>query len=128
MKYFNEKSSEVLEALNVNSSTGLSALEAKTRLEKYGANEFTKQEKGSLWDDIKESLTEPMMVILLAAALISALIGEVHDAIGIVCAVAIGITIGIVTEGKSQKAAEALSKMTENIEVKVLRNGNVMQI
>lgn len=128
MKYFNEKSSEVLEALNVNSSTGLSALEAKTRLEKYGANEFTKQEKGSIWDDIKESLTEPMMVILLAAALISALIGEVHDAIGIVCAVAIGITIGIVTEGKSQKAAEALSKMTENIEVKVLRNGNVMQI
>ncbi|MCY6958730.1 calcium-translocating P-type ATPase, PMCA-type [Clostridium brassicae] len=128
MKYFNEKSSEVLDNLNVTSSTGLSTSEAKSRLEKYGPNEFTQQEKGSLWDSIKEALTEPMMVILLAAALISALIGEVHDAIGIVCAVAIGITIGIITEGKSQKAAEALSKMTENIEVKVLRNGNVMQI
>ncbi|WMJ79721.1 calcium-translocating P-type ATPase, PMCA-type [Clostridium sp. MB40-C1] len=128
MKYFNEKSSEVLDNLNVTSSTGLSTSEAKSRLEKYGPNEFTQQEKGSLWDSIKEALTEPMMIILLAAALISALIGEVHDAIGIVCAVAIGITIGIITEGKSQKAAEALSKMTENIEVKVLRNGNVMQI
>jgi Ca2+-transporting ATPase len=88
--------------IKCNSSNGLSALEAKNRLEKYGSKEFTKQEKGSLWDDIKESLTEPMMVILLAAALISALIGEVHDAFGIVCAVALGITIGIVTEGKSQ--------------------------
>lgn len=128
MKYFTENSSKVLEELQVDSSTGLSLSEAKKRLDKYGPNEFTKQDKGSLWDDIKEALTEPMMIILLAAAVISALIGEFHDAIGIVCAVAIGITIGIVTEGKSQKAAESLSKMTENIEVKVLRDGNIMQI
>ena len=128
MKYFNEKISKVLENLSVDSSTGLSSSEAKTRLEKYGPNEFTAQEKSSIWDNIKEALTEPMMIILLVAALISALIGEVHDAIGIICAVAIGIGIGIFTEGKSQKAADALSKMTENIEVKVLRDGNIMQI
>ncbi len=128
MKYFNEKTSNVLNDLNVDSSKGLSTSEAKTRLDKYGPNEFTAQEKGSIWDDIKDALTEPMMVILLVAALISALIGEFHDAIGIICAVSIGIAIGIITEGKSQKAAEALSKMTENIEVKVLRNGSIMQI
>ncbi|MGY0374304.1 calcium-translocating P-type ATPase, PMCA-type [Clostridium sp. JNZ J1-5] len=128
MKYFNEKASKVLEELQVDSNKGLSAPEAKSRLEKYGANEFSKQEKGSIWDDIKDALTEPMMIILLVAALISGLIGEFQDAIGIVCAVAIGIAIGIITEGKSQKAAEALSKMTENIEVKVLRDGNIMQI
>jgi Ca2+-transporting ATPase len=128
MRYFNEKTSNVLDELKVDSSKGLSTSEAKARLDKYGPNEFTAQEKGSIWDDIKDALTEPMMVILLVAALISALIGEFHDAIGIVCAVSIGIAIGIITEGKSQKAAEALSKMTENIEVKVLRNGNIMQI
>jgi Ca2+-transporting ATPase len=128
MKYFNEKSSEVLNELKVDSSKGLSSLEVKERLEKYGANEFTKQEKGSIWDSVKEAITEPMMMILLAAALISALVGEFHDAIGIVCAVAVGISIGIFTEGKSQKAAEALSKMTENIEVKALRNGKIVQV
>ncbi|KYH29454.1 MULTISPECIES: calcium-translocating P-type ATPase, PMCA-type [Clostridium] len=128
MKYFGEKASNVLEELKVDSAKGLSSSEAKARLEKYGPNEFTKQEKRSIWDDIKDALTEPMMIILLIAALISALIGEFHDAIGIVCAVAIGITIGIVTESRSQKAADALSKMTENIEVKVLRDGNIMQI
>ncbi len=128
MKYFNEESSKVLNELKVDSSKGLSSIEVKERLEKYGANEFTKQEKGSIWDSIKEAITEPMMIILLAAAVISALVGEVQDAIGIVCAVAVGISIGIFTEGKSQKAADALSKMTENIEVKALRNGKIVQV
>ncbi|KEH98425.1 calcium-translocating P-type ATPase, PMCA-type [Clostridium botulinum] len=128
MKYFKEEIPKVLEALNVNSDTGLSTSEAKLRLEKYGPNEFSKQEKGSIWEDIKDALTEPMMIILLIAALVSGLIGEVHDAIGIVCAVAIGIAIGIITEGKSQKAADALSKMTENIEVKVMRDSKILQI
>ena len=127
MKYFNEQSSKVLNELKVDSSKGLSSSEVKERLERYGTNEFTKQEKGTIWDSIKEAITEPMMIILLVAAVISALVGEWQDAIGIVCAVAIGISIGIFTEGKSQKAADALSKMTENIEVKVLRNGKIVQ-
>jgi Ca2+-transporting ATPase len=128
MKYFNEQSSTVLNNLMVDSSKGLSSSEVKERLERYGSNEFTKQEKGSIWDSVKEAITEPMMMILLVAAGISALVGEFHDAIGIVCAVAVGIGIGIFTEGKSQKAADALSKMTENIEVKVLRNGKIIQV
>ncbi|MBW9150402.1 calcium-translocating P-type ATPase, PMCA-type [Clostridium sp. CM028] len=128
MKYFNKQISEVLKSLKVDSSKGLSGSEIKERLAKYGANEFTKQEKVSMWDSIKEAITEPMMIILLAAAVISALVGEFSDAIGIVCAVAIGIGIGIFTEGKSQKAADALSKMTENIEVKALRNGKIVQV
>ncbi|MGH4121355.1 MAG: calcium-translocating P-type ATPase, PMCA-type [Clostridium sp.] len=128
MKYFNKQSSEVLDELKVDSSVGLSSSEVKERLEKYGSNEFTKQERGSIWDSVKEAITEPMMIILLAAALISALVGEFQDAIGIVCAVAIGIGIGIFTEGKSQKAADALSKMTENIDVKVLRNEKIVQV
>ncbi|MBU3181762.1 calcium-translocating P-type ATPase, PMCA-type [Clostridium psychrophilum] len=128
MKYFKEQSSKVLNSLKVDSNKGLSSSEIKERLEKYGANEFTIQEKGSIWDSIKEAITEPMMMILLVAALISALVGEFSDAIGIVCAVAIGIGIGIFTEGKSQKAADALSKMTEDIEVKVLRNGKIVQV
>jgi len=128
MKYFNKPSSKVLHDLSVDSSVGLSSSEIKDRLDKYGTNEFTKQERGSIWDSVKEAITEPMMIILLAAAVISALVGEWQDAIGIVCAVAIGISIGIFTEGKSQKAADALSKMTENIEVKVLRNGKIVQV
>ena len=128
MKYFNENIQSLLNELDVDKEIGLKDSSIKERADKYGKNEFTHKEEGSIFDDIKDAILEPMMLILLVAALISAIIGETYDAIGIVCAVAIGITIGIVTEGKSKKAAEALAKMTEDIVVKVLRNGKVTQV
>lgn len=128
MKFYNVNQEYVLSELSVDSEKGLSSSEVNTRREKYGLNEFTSREDGSFWDDLKENLSEPMIIILIAAAIISALIGETHDAIGIVCAIAAGIGIGMVTEGKSKKAADALSKLTENIEVKVLRDGEVHQV
>lgn len=128
MKYYKEKPVEVLRELQSDGSNGLSDSEVKQRLEKYGYNEFAKKEEGTLLDDIKASLSEPLMIILLIAAAVSAVIGEVFDAVGIVCAVVTGISVGIITEGKSKKAAEALSKMTENISVKVLRNKKVIQV
>jgi Ca2+-transporting ATPase len=128
MKYFNESIESVLKSLDVNLETGLKDSEIKKRTEKYGKNQFTSKEEASIFEDIKNALLEPMMVILLIAALVSAIIGEIYDSIGIICAVAIGITIGIITEGKSKKASEALAKMTEDIIVKVLRNAVVVQI
>lgn len=128
MKFFHVTSEESLKELKVDASKGLSSDEAKRRLEQYGANEFTKKEEESLLDKIKDALMEPMMIILLAAALISLIIGHFGEAIGIVAAVAIGIAIGIITEGQSAKAAEALAKMSENIPVKALRNGEIVQI
>lgn len=128
IKYYNVDKEEVTEDLSVDPEKGLSEEEVKTRREKYGLNEFTPKEEGSFWDDLKDSLSEPMIVILIIAAIVSAIIGETHDAIGIVGAIAIGIAIGMITEGRSKKAADALSKLTENIEVKVLRDGEVHQI
>ena len=128
MKFYNLEKEDVLKAMDVDHTKGLSLDEVKSRREKYGLNEFTPKEEGSFWEDLKDSLTEPMILILIAAAVISALIGEFHDAIGIVCAITLGIAIGMITEGRSKKAAEALSKLTENIEVKVLRNSEVEQV
>ena len=128
MKYFNEPKEKVLEELKVDVDKGLSSSEAKTRQEKYGKNEFTPGQEETLWDSIKDGLTEPMIIILLVAALVSAVVGEVADAVGIVVAVALGVGIGIVTEGKSKKAAKALSKMTEDIEVKVIRDGKITTV
>ncbi|MGN0143552.1 MAG: calcium-translocating P-type ATPase, PMCA-type [Clostridium sp.] len=128
MKYFKEDIKSVLMDLNVDPEKGLDSSSVKQRNEKYGRNEFTHKEEGSILDDIKDALMEPMMIILLAAAIVSAVIGEYYDAVGIIMAVAIGVSIGIITEGKSKKAAEALSKMTEDIVVKVLRDGEVCQI
>jgi Ca2+-transporting ATPase len=128
MKFYNIEKEKVLEGLVVEENKGLSSSEVKKRREKHGFNEFTPKEEGSFWEELKGNLTEPMILILIAAAVISAVIGEAHDAIGIVGAISIGIAIGMITEGKSKKAADALSKLTENIEVKVLRDGEIHQI
>lgn len=114
--------------LEANSLSGLSSNEVQKRQEQYGLNEFTPPASATLWDRLKESFSEPMIVILMMAALISALIGELIDAIGISAAIIIGVGIGLVTESKSKKAANELSKLTENIEVKVLRDGRVQQV
>ncbi len=114
--------------LKSNPEVGLSTEDVEQRRKKYGLNEFQVKEGKSLMEEISDSIMEPMILILLGAAVISAFVGEVHDAIGILGAVLIGISIGAVTEGKSKKAAQALSKLTENIEVKVLRNGKIKQI
>ena len=128
MKYFNVNTEEALEDLKVDKEIGLNDSEVKKRTLEYGKNEFTPLAESSLFEEIIDAIKEPMMIILLIAAVVSALIGEWQDGIGIVCAVVIGIAIGIITEGQSAKAADALSKMTEDIVVKALRNGNILQL
>ncbi|MGG7145953.1 calcium-translocating P-type ATPase, PMCA-type [Clostridium butyricum] len=128
LKFYSKSSEEVAKELDVEISKGVSNEEVAKRKEKYGKNEFTVKEEGGFLQDLKEALSEPMILILIAAALISALIGEFTDSVGIVGAIVLGVGIGMITEGKSKKAAEALSKLTENIEVKVIRNGSVHQI
>ncbi len=128
MRYYNKSTTEALKFLKVNSELGLSNQEVEERRKRYGLNEFTIKEGSTFWDELSESLMEPMILILLGAAVLSSFVGELHDAIGIIIAILLAISIGIATEGKSKKAAQALSKMTENIEVKVLREGKIIQI
>ncbi|MDF2612714.1 MAG: calcium-translocating P-type ATPase, PMCA-type [Clostridia bacterium] len=121
-KYYKKEMSSLLEELSVDELKGLSNKEACNRLEQYGSNIFSKPKEKSMLQEIRESLTQQLIVILLIAAGISMLIREYHDAIGICLAVLIGSLIGILTESRSKKAAEALAKMADDIEVKVLRN------
>ena len=120
MRYYNKSIEECLNYLKTNSDIGLKDEDIAIRHKKYGLNEFTLKEESSFWDELGKNLTEPMILILLGAAVLSSFIGELHDAIGIILAIFIGISIGIITEGKSKKAAQALSKLTQDIEVKVL--------
>lgn len=128
MRYYNKSIADTLRYLEVNREVGLDTKDIELRRTKYGYNEFTIKEGKSILDEIFDSIMEPMILILLAAAVISAFAGEVHDAFGILGAIFLGLSIGAITESKSKKAAQALSKLTENIEVKVLRNGKIQVV
>lgn len=125
IKYYNVDKEEVIKDLFVNFEKGLLELEVKIRREKYGLNEFILKEEGSFWDDLKESLSELMIVILIIVVVVSVVIGEIYDVIGIVGVIVIGIVIGMIIEGCFKKVVEVFFKLIENIEVKVLRDGEV---
>ena len=87
MRYYSKSTNETLKYLKVNPEIGLSNSDIEKRRQKYGYNEFKIKEGKSLLESISDSIMEPMILILLGAAVISAFVGEVHDAFGILGAI-----------------------------------------
>ena len=128
MEYFRKEVKQVLHDLDSDSVKGLTTLEAQARLKKYGKNEFSPPEKESIFAKIFDNLKEPLIVILIVSAVISLLMGHIYDGIGILAAVLIATTIAVVQEGRSDKAFEALSRQSENINVRVIRDGEMAYV
>ena len=86
MRYYNKSIEECLNYLKTNSDIGLKDEDIAIRHKKYGLNEFTLKEESSFWDELGKSLTEPMILILLGAAVLSSFIGElINTYFPIVC-------------------------------------------
>ena len=86
---------------------GLSSSEAARRLASRGPNELPKEKPASALARFMEQLADPMVVILLVAATISALFGEWTDSGVIAVVVALTAALGMYQEGKAARAAEA---------------------
>jgi len=128
LDYFQKEVQDVLTELNSSEEMGLTTAEVKERTQRYGKNVFSPQEKGSMIAKIFDSLKEPLIVILLISGLISLAMGHIADGLGIFVAVLIATSIAIIQEGKSDKAFEALSKLSEDVHVKAVRDGNIISI
>lgn len=102
---------DMLKSLNT-TTEGLSDKEALDRLNKYGANELKKAPKKSIFEMLKEQLSDVMVLILIAAALLSVILNEWTEAIVIMVIVIIDAVIGIVQEKKAVDAMEALKSMS----------------
>ena len=67
---------KVLKDLQTDAGRGLSAGEARSRLEKYGLNELDKEEQESIWEKIKEQFEDLLVRLLLLAAIISFIVSQ----------------------------------------------------
>lgn len=116
--------------LKTSSSTGIigDSIDLKYRAETFGVNKLSPPKKESVLKKVVENAKETIMALLLVSCLVSALIGEYKDAIGIFVAVFIGIGISVVMEGKSDKAIQKLTEMASNIVVKVTRQGKHTEV
>ncbi|MBU3192889.1 calcium-translocating P-type ATPase, PMCA-type [Clostridium algidicarnis] len=110
--WFKKTIEDTLKELEVDPSKGLSSNEAKSRLEKYGENKLASKPKKTGIQIFMSQLKDPMIFILLVAALVSGIMGEISDAIIILLVIFINAIVGTVQESKAEKALEALKKLS----------------
>ncbi len=113
--------------LQANAEQGLSQDEAQRRLIEHGPNELVDRGMKSPWLIIWEQIIAVMVVILIIAAVISALLGDYKDAIAIMTIVILNAILGFSQEYRAEKAMAALKKMAVPT-VKMRRDGRVQEI
>jgi P-type Ca2+ transporter type 2C len=118
---------EVARELATDPAAGLPAVEAASRLARYGPNAIQEGEKRSAWRMLFDQFTDFMIIVLLAAAVISGFIGEVIDTIAILVIVLMNGTIGFIQEYRAEQAMAALKKLAAAT-ARVLRDGAVIEV
>ena len=124
---------ELLSKTGTDREKGLTPEQVEKSRSTYGSNSFVSQSHESLAKKIWDASTEPMLLMLIFAAIITLAVnitryftgGEYNflECVGIFAAIALSVVITIITEGKSAKAFEALNKINEDTLIKVIRNG-----
>ena len=125
--WFDKDSTDVIKELNSDSLNGLTSEEAKIRLQKNGENKLASKKKKTMVQLFLAQLNDAMIYILIAAAVISGIMGEISDSIIILIVILINATIGVVQESKAEKALEALKELSTP-KALVKRNGELVEI
>lgn len=127
MEWYQQSPEEVAQSLDTSLTSGLSSGSAQSKLETFGPNELKEQEGKSFLQKLIAQFSDFLILILIAAAIISVFVGEAKDAIVIMSIVIVNALLGLYQEGKAEKALEALKKMASPT-AKVLRDGNPQEI
>ena len=131
-KTYTQSVEEVLQDLGV-TAEGLSSAQAQERLEKYGPNKLKEAEKPTLLQRFIAQLKDPMLIILMIAAGVSAITNlmaghnEMAEVVIILAVVLLNAILGVVQESKAEAAIEALQTMTAAT-CKVIRDGKMVAI
>ncbi len=106
---------------------GLSSEEARRRLQAYGHNELKEKKKKTPLIIFLDQFMDFMILVLIAAAVVSGIIGEPSDTIAIIVIVMLNAVIGFVQEYRAEKAMAALKKMASPYAT-VIREGKAMNV
>ena len=118
---------DVLKKLESDNEKGLTGNDAKKRLERYGPNRIRSGEKMPWYRILLHQFTDPLIYILLLAAVVSVFFQEYVDAAVILIVVLLNGAIGFIQEYRARKAIQSLSKMSAP-KATVIRDGEEMEV
>lgn len=124
--FYSQSTKEVFRELG-SGMKGLTLKEAESRLRKYGPNELEKKKEISKLKLFLSQFNSFLVYILIAATLISALIGEITDSIVILVILIANAILGFLQEYKAEKSIEALRKLS-SLKTRVIRDGKTIEI
>ena len=127
MSYYEKEAEQVLRELNVSKDRGLSSEEAETRLHQHGLNIIQEESKISPFKILFDQFKSPLILILIAATIISIVLQEYIDAGVIGAIIIINSFLGFFQEYRAERAIEALRKMASP-KAKVIRQGREAEI
>lgn len=129
MTPYSQKVTELLSELNTDRVSGLGSKEIAVRKEKYGANRLREKKKKTTMQRFLDQFKDAMILILIAAAIISFVVvcieknwGELFEPALIVLIVILNAVMGVYQEGKAEKALDALKNMSAP-HARVIRDG-----
>ncbi|KAF1552115.1 Calcium-transporting ATPase type 2C member 2, partial [Eudyptes schlegeli] len=118
---------DLAKALNVDLQTGLSEFSVLQRRLKHGWNEFSVENTEPIWKKYLDQFKNPLILLLLASALVSVITKEFEDAASIAMAVLIVVTVAFIQEYRSEKSLEELNKLVPP-ECNCLREGKLQHL
>lgn len=118
---------EALHRLGTDLEQGLSQSEVTRRQAEHGKNQLPVEASTSVWEILKSQFMDVMVIVLIAAAVISLFIGDTSDAIVILAIVVLNAALGLFQEYQAEQALAALSAM-QTPHVRVRRDGHVQEI
>jgi Ca2+-transporting ATPase len=126
MEFHSLSREEVVNKLQANAD-GLTGQQAADRLQQYGPNEIEVKKKKTWWGILLSQFTDFMIIILMAAAVISGFIGDSTDMIVIFAIVLLNAIVGFIQEWRAEKAIEALKQMAAS-KARVMRDKKQIDI
>lgn len=127
MEWYQTSIAAVARQFETNSENGLSSEEAQRRLERLGPNRLEESKKKPLIEKIIEQFKDPLVIILIVAAILSMFTGDKVESLLIIAIVVLNALLSIYQEGKAEDAVAALQKMSSP-NAQVIRGGKVISI
>ncbi len=126
MEYYRNNVADSLQDVQ-SSANGLTSAEVDKRLKDYGFNELKGKKKDPVWKLFLENFKDPMVVVLLIAAIVQIVMGQVMESLIIFLVLILNAVISVIQTRKAESSLDALQQMSAP-EAKVLRDGELKTV